>query len=1542
MSNFGWGQCTTCEQERDGDAPAPAPPRIQRLPDVSNFGWGQRTAIDAPDAPAEREADRAAETSSPMTIREAAGGGEPSADLRTVLDSHAGRGDALPDTVRETLEPRFDADLSDVRVHAGGEAHRLATGLGAKAFTYGSDIYFREGAYDPASHEGRKTLAHEVAHTVQQASGRGRVQQQPTTAPAETPRPAAPASAPSPDIERLVREIYLALHGSGVAGLVGRHHQIVRRLLPHGGDEVVDTALTHLSEAPRPARALELLREHRAQLRDIVTAYHRDGRRDLAQDFQAQSPEPTFRAAAELILSVLTIPEELALALMDRAGVREGWGLVGLVLGGGFTPGGLRAMADMAAWAPFARVFSDEAALRVLHRASTDDLVKIYADASLMQRLRMALEPEALYEAERLLHPDDRETNYRAAVAYMRSAFVWYWDDDESRVYDTMLDLPREDRRRAYEELLPTFRSSLDAVERMRVLRIAFFSESTALATRLLALDEGEAVAAERTFERALTLLGEAEAAERALAEARHGEGEESSADEAHESMEQAEVTDGGLDEAALEALVEDARRLRNVLDRRGPEWLHRAIADDAQRRALARRLGLTVQLAVYELTHESGEAPAILDVLRPLSLTERRAVMENERARSVVDALTGTDWGAVHELTQDEMSEGTLSLASERALRSHMRGVDPTAALRAVLQLSASERQALWPYPRPEAPVFRELRAFYPHHAALFDEARQGRLTLNLGLYHAFGGPGGSHNARLLQLVLDQLSVEEQQLLQRGLWLRRSGTPPDGGAFDRRAVELYDMLIRRLDMEGLGGDERANVMRGIYAAPVLGDPTASGDDGRDAAEPTGTYEMRFEAGRYALVFVPTPEPEEAEPSAEALARADEAQREALAREAEDRRQLAMLFRFRVQDLAGRETGELGELVITEDESLWLAAQQFFVAYDRAMAAREAAGDSPAEAAGHISVLELAALRHMAEDVEAAFGSYVGALSQVGQIAASVASVVAALVVVAVTGGAGLPLATELLIGALGAAGASAVAATATRAVVEGEHLSSEEARSTALRAALEGALAAVGSTLARGFVHLVGRRIATAGAEVTAVATQATTRGGASRIAAGALEGAFDGFLSGFGASAVFSALDEHQWRRSLWQRIGEIGREALAQGLFDATVGAITGGVIEAPGALRTRHSADLPGGLRGERSAPRSAESPPALHEGATGRWVDTPHVDPLTARPLALGVQPPHTLYLAGNEIILCSYCGSLQRRIELMLQLLEPGHPARAELVSARRLAEEEGARIASMRSPQVRVAIDRGFADGLEHRLRAAIEGDPDVASMLHESFEDLNRRGETLVGAGSARDIAEARARRARTLYHALGERPHGYRPEADGDPLDWFVRRYQEGWVLEDGHWYRLDRPEGTRLPEAPVVRRARADGTPENDVELVGRLFDEELSEGSLLPYMEALDELGVIAQHTDVRARLVHEVHGRDLRITDRTTLTDIRQHIKNVYREQLVEGIIARGATPAASHGELLARTARMNNADRGSIAEMWYARVELAGRDIRP
>ena len=76
-------------------------------------------------------------------------------------------GSKLPDGVRTKMEPKLGADLSDVRVHTGGESAQAATGLGARAFTVGSDVHFNAGEFAPGSKEGDRLLAHELTHVVQ-------------------------------------------------------------------------------------------------------------------------------------------------------------------------------------------------------------------------------------------------------------------------------------------------------------------------------------------------------------------------------------------------------------------------------------------------------------------------------------------------------------------------------------------------------------------------------------------------------------------------------------------------------------------------------------------------------------------------------------------------------------------------------------------------------------------------------------------------------------------------------------------------------------------------------------------------------------------------------------------------------------------------------------------------------------------------------------------------------------------------------------------------------------------------------------------------------------------------------------------------------------------------------------------------------------------------------------------------------------------------------------------------------------------------------
>ncbi|MBL9101212.1 MAG: DUF4157 domain-containing protein [Myxococcales bacterium] len=80
------------------------------------------------------------------------------------------RGEALPPAIRALAEALLAIDLTGVRVHVDGEA----AALGALAFTCGDDIHFAPGLYDPHSERGVWLLGHELAHVLQQRSGRAR------------------------------------------------------------------------------------------------------------------------------------------------------------------------------------------------------------------------------------------------------------------------------------------------------------------------------------------------------------------------------------------------------------------------------------------------------------------------------------------------------------------------------------------------------------------------------------------------------------------------------------------------------------------------------------------------------------------------------------------------------------------------------------------------------------------------------------------------------------------------------------------------------------------------------------------------------------------------------------------------------------------------------------------------------------------------------------------------------------------------------------------------------------------------------------------------------------------------------------------------------------------------------------------------------------------------------------------------------------------------------------------------------------------------
>jgi hypothetical protein len=77
-------------------------------------------------------------------------------------------GNPLDRGTREFMGPRFGQDFSQVRVHTDAKAAESARAVNALAYTAGRNIAFASGQYAPETETGRRLLAHELAHVVQQ------------------------------------------------------------------------------------------------------------------------------------------------------------------------------------------------------------------------------------------------------------------------------------------------------------------------------------------------------------------------------------------------------------------------------------------------------------------------------------------------------------------------------------------------------------------------------------------------------------------------------------------------------------------------------------------------------------------------------------------------------------------------------------------------------------------------------------------------------------------------------------------------------------------------------------------------------------------------------------------------------------------------------------------------------------------------------------------------------------------------------------------------------------------------------------------------------------------------------------------------------------------------------------------------------------------------------------------------------------------------------------------------------------------------------
>lgn len=140
----------------------------------------KKLAMNLPGDAYEQEADRMAEkalsapvhtisTGAQFSIQRLAGSSKGEAVPSSVDRLLAGPGRPLEPELREDMEAHFGYDLSQVRVHIGAAAERSARDVNAIAYTAGSNIVFGAGRFSPSTPDGRRLLAHELTHVIQQS-----------------------------------------------------------------------------------------------------------------------------------------------------------------------------------------------------------------------------------------------------------------------------------------------------------------------------------------------------------------------------------------------------------------------------------------------------------------------------------------------------------------------------------------------------------------------------------------------------------------------------------------------------------------------------------------------------------------------------------------------------------------------------------------------------------------------------------------------------------------------------------------------------------------------------------------------------------------------------------------------------------------------------------------------------------------------------------------------------------------------------------------------------------------------------------------------------------------------------------------------------------------------------------------------------------------------------------------------------------------------------------------------------------------------------
>lgn len=149
--------------------------------EVKQNSLQRKLSIGASNDPLEYEADRVAQqvmskssssviSNAPIKIQRLSNSKSSRAEAvpSSVQSVLASSGSAMHSGLRQNMEQRFGHDFSQVRIHTGSTAAKSARDVNAHAYTTGHNVVFGEGQYAPGTYKGKRLLAHELTHVVQQ------------------------------------------------------------------------------------------------------------------------------------------------------------------------------------------------------------------------------------------------------------------------------------------------------------------------------------------------------------------------------------------------------------------------------------------------------------------------------------------------------------------------------------------------------------------------------------------------------------------------------------------------------------------------------------------------------------------------------------------------------------------------------------------------------------------------------------------------------------------------------------------------------------------------------------------------------------------------------------------------------------------------------------------------------------------------------------------------------------------------------------------------------------------------------------------------------------------------------------------------------------------------------------------------------------------------------------------------------------------------------------------------------------------------------